>query len=81
MAVKKVSKPIGKKVEGASAKKVEPPKGPPLVVRQDPASDAKTYLMSIGTRPNRIAPMVAWAKGKGLVIATFSQWETLFKTF
>ena len=81
MATKKTVKSVEKKVDSASAKKAVVPVGPPLVVRKNPALGVQAYLMSIGTRPNRIAPMVAWAKSKGLSVATFSQWEDLFKTF
>jgi hypothetical protein len=87
MADKKASKPVVKKAERAPAEKkvsskvVEAPVGPPVSFQDIPPSTASEYLMSIGTRPQRIAPMVMWAKGKGLSIATFSQWEDLFKTF
>ena len=71
MATKKTSKPVEKKAPSAPKKKEEVA-GPPVALVHDPALDAQTYLMSIGTRPQRLAPMVAWAKGKGLSVATFS---------
>ena len=87
MADKKASKPVVKKAESAPAKKkvsskaVEAPAGPPVSFQETPPLTASEYLMSIGTRPQRIGPMATWAKGKGLSVATFSQWEDLFKTF
>jgi len=87
MADKKASKPVENTAKSAPIKKkfsskvVEAPVGPRVSFQEIPPLTASEYLMSIGTRPQRIAPMVAWAQGKGLSVATFSQWEDLFKTF
>lgn len=56
-------------------------KSVPVQAQRDPIMPVKQYLMSIGTQPNRIAPMASWAKGRGLSIATVSQWKTLFEKF
>jgi hypothetical protein len=88
MATKKSTKPVEKKKETVVVKPSEPkvksvevpgnvlrksPHNPPLSVEQ--------YLMSVGTKPNLVAPMAAWAKGKGWSVATVSQWQTLFEGF
>ena len=88
MATKKSTKPVENKKETLviepsepKVKSVEVPKGPPLRASHTPPLAVEQYLMSIGTRPNLIAPMAAWAKGKGLSVATFVQWKTLFEGF
>ena len=55
--------------------------GPSVRLKTDPIMPAKKYLMSIGTRPHRVAPMAVWAKGKGFAVATVSQWKTLFESY
>jgi len=39
---------------------------------------AGDYLLSVGTRPSRINPRVAWAKGQGFTVFTAAEWENLF---
>ena len=39
---------------------------------------AEDYLLSVGTRPSRIAPRVTWAKGQGFTVLTAAEWENLF---
>ena len=63
---------------------VDPPKkeeSAPFRVVDDPIMPVENYLMSVGTRPYRIKPMSVWAAGKGLSVATVSQWKTLFKSY
>ena len=70
-----------------SSKSTPPKEAPPVVSAPpikrilDPIMPAKKYLMSIGTRPYRVEPMAVWAKGKGLSVATVSQWKTLFESY
>ena len=81
MATKKSSKSskstVSKKAEDA-------PIVPPARLFRAPRSSimpVRQYLMSVGTRPTRVEPMSAWAKGQGLSVATVSQWKTLFENY
>ena len=88
MATKKSTKPVENKKEIPVVKPSEP-EVKPVEVPQDflrksphnPPLAIKQYLMSIGTRPNLIAPMSVWAKGRGWSVATAAQWKTLFEGF
>mgnify|MGYP003645502553 CR=1 FL=1 len=88
MATKKSTKPVENKKETLviepSEPEVKPVEVPKDVLRKSPYNPplpVEQYLMSIGTRPNLISPMAAWAKGKGLSVATVGQWQTLFESF
>tara|TARA_R110000751_G_scaffold27729_1_gene73071 strand:- start:563 stop:790 length:228 start_codon:yes stop_codon:yes gene_type:complete len=39
---------------------------------------AEDYLLSVGTRPSRVAPRVEWARGLGFTVFTAVEWENLF---
>ena len=39
---------------------------------------AEDYLLSAGTRPSRVSPRVAWARGQGFTVLTAAEWENLF---
>ena len=77
-------KTAASKAAVSSKSKVEEPKSAvmsPKRAADNPIMPVEKYLMSIGVRAQRVAPMSAWAKGRGLSVATVSQWKTLFEEF
>jgi hypothetical protein len=76
MATKKPSKSAALK-----EKKSPVAAAPAPNFKADPIMGAKKYLMSTGARADHIESLVVWAQGKGLTVATFSQWKELFSKF
>jgi hypothetical protein len=76
MATKKTSKSAAPKEQKAPAAPAPAP-----VIRDNPIMSAEKYLMSVGTRADHIESLIVWAKGKGLTVATLSQWKELFSKF
>jgi hypothetical protein len=79
MATKKTSKSTSSKATAAKSAVVPP--AVRLEVANNPTVPVKRYLMSIGVRADHIDSRAVWAKGKGLTVATVSQWRELFESF
>ena len=76
MATKKPSKSAASKEKKAPVVAAPEPN-----FKVDPIMGVEKYLMSVGTRADHIESLVVWAHGKGLTVATFSQWKELFSKF